>query len=133
MLDCDIRTEMRLIGIDKVDGEVEVVETEAVKRETHFGSMLVDELETMKANARIGYLSINLYDPPPEATWGVYNDRKINDSWVQHLYNDFQRRHDNCTEEDCLEVAIKPEWLEDRAQVRVNEIWRGRDWLNEDV
>src|SRR5260221_1557818 len=108
---------MRLIGIDKVDGEVEVVETEAVKRETHFGSMLVDELETMKANARIGYLSINLYDPPPEATWGVYNDRKINDSWVQHLYNDFQRRHDNCTEEDCLEVESR---CTDRKSTRLN-------------
>jgi len=114
-----------LIGIDKVGGEIEVMETSKVMKETHFGSALVDDLEKRKADARVGYLSINLYDPPPEATWGVYNDRKINDGWVESLFNDFRRRYDNCTEEDCLEVAIDPGWLKNRDQVRVDEICDG--------
>jgi hypothetical protein len=30
----------------------------------------------------------------------------------------FKVRCDNCSEDDCIEIAIKPEWLKDRNAVR---------------
>ena len=112
-----------LIDRDKVDGEVDVGEMCGVIRETHYMTFLIDDLERLKAETRVGYLSMNLYEPPPEASWGVYNDRKIQEEWVEELFTDFQRRYDNCTEEDCLEIVIKPEWLKNRDRVRDNEIY----------
>jgi hypothetical protein len=108
---------------DKVDVEGDVVETRGVMWETHYLTFLIDDLERLKAETRVGYLSMNLYEPPAEASWGVYNDRKIQEEWVEELFNDFQRRYDNCTEEDCLEIAIKLEWLRNRDRVSDNEIY----------
>ncbi len=89
-----------------------------VIRETHFQGYLINELEYRKADARMGYMAMNIYKPPEYARWGAYNDRKINTVWVKRLVLDFQQRYNNCSEATCIEVAIRPEWLKKREDVR---------------
>jgi hypothetical protein len=105
-----------LIDSDKGE-DIEEVEAVGVERETHFMSMTIAELEKRKAEVRVGFMCMNLYEPPPEATWGIYNDRKINETWVNDLVGYFKNRCDNCTDDDCIEIAIRPEWLKNRDAV----------------
>ncbi len=89
-----------------------------VIRETHFQGYLINDLEYQKVDARMGYMAMNIYKPPEYARWGAYNDRKINTVWVKRLVADFQQRYNNCSEATCIEVAIRPEWLKKREDVR---------------
>jgi hypothetical protein len=89
----------------------------AVVQEDKFMGIALEELRSKKQAAYIGYLSINLYDPPKEATWGRYNDRAVNNSWVAQLLHDFARRLDNCTNEDALEVAVRRHWIQNLDKV----------------
>lgn len=91
-------------------------------------STAITELERRKGLAQVGYMAINLYNPPPEATWGMYNDRKINKAWVKSLVTAFGSRCENCTDEDSIEIAIKPEWLKNRAQVRNDVLIESTRW-----
>lgn len=86
-------------------------------RETHFLGYDIEMLDKKKSEAHVGYMRMNLYEPPKEATWGIFNDRVINDAWVKDLVRDFKRRMEHCTNEDALDVAIRPEWLENRGDM----------------
>ena len=100
-----------------------------VVKETEFMGYSLISLEKRKIAARIGYMSMNLYEPPAAAEWGRFNDRKISKQHVNVLYNDFDRVVDNCNETDCIEVALRPEWLENR-----DEMLKGLEGLTiEDV
>jgi hypothetical protein len=90
--------------------------------EKEFMGVNLNALEKVKSDAFVGYMAIDLYDPPPEATWGKFNDRIINKGWVTRLSMDFQRRYYNCIEDDSIEVAIRPSWLknQDRILRRIN-------------
>jgi hypothetical protein len=83
----------------------------AILQEDTFMGFTLEELRSKKHAAYIGYLSINLYDPPKEATWGKHNDRTVNPGWVSQLVKDFAKRVDNCTNEDALEVAVRRAWV----------------------
>ncbi len=109
--------ETTLMDGDKAYHVEDEYEDEGSVKETHFQGFTIKELDRRKAEARLGYLSMNLYHPPDAATWGRYNDRKINDAWVRELVNDFKRQLGNCTENDSIDVAIKPEWLKNSADV----------------
>ena len=89
-----------------------MVDVHAVVQEDHFMGIPLERLRGKKREAFIGYLSFNLYDPPPAASWGRYNDRVVNEEWIDKLVDDFTRHLDNCTSEDALEVVIKKEWIE---------------------
>jgi hypothetical protein len=92
-------------------------EGEVILQETHFMSYAINELERIKEESVVGYMAINLYNPPPEATWGHHNDRKISTTWVETMVNAFKQRCSNCNEESCIEIAIRPEWLENRDKI----------------
>ena len=109
--------ETTLMDGDKAYHVEDEYEDEGSVKETHFQGFTIKELDRRKAEARLGYLSINLYNPPAAATWGRYNDRKINDSWVRELVNDFKRQLGNCTENDSIDMVIKPEWLKNSDDV----------------
>jgi hypothetical protein len=89
-----------------------------VVKETEFMGYPLISLEKMKIAARIGYMSMNLYEPPAAAEWGRFNDRKISRQHVNALYNDFDRAVENCNESDCIDVALRPEWLENLGEVK---------------
>lgn len=101
-------------AVDKLNNESKKVD---VTRETHFMDFSMKMLEKRMAQARVGYLSMNLYDPPPAATWGEYNDRKISDTWVNDLFTSFQKSLGHAKEKNCIDVAIRPEWLKNRDAV----------------
>jgi hypothetical protein len=88
-----------------------------VVQDDKFMGYTLEDLRSKKHAAFIGYLSINLYDPPKEATWGRYNDRAVNNNWVATLVRDFTRCLDNCTMEDALEVAVRRDWIQNIDQV----------------
>ena len=84
----------------------------SVVQEDHFMGFPLEKLRGKKQEAFIGYLSLNLYDPPKQAVWGRYNDRPVNPDWVTGLVNSYTKRLDNCTGEDALEVVVKKEWIQ---------------------
>jgi hypothetical protein len=113
----------KLILSDKVqedEGEtvMAVAAGEGVLPEDDFMGVPIDELEKAKAGALVGYMAMDMCKPPVEATWGLYNDRKIDDAWVADLIKSFKHRRSNCLESDSVEVAIRPEWLKNRDQIR---------------
>jgi hypothetical protein len=85
--------------------------------ETHFMEFKLQELNKRMSESVVGYLSMNLYDPPAGATWGLYNDRKISHVWVRRLAEDFRRKMENCSEKEGIDIAIQPEWLKNRADI----------------
>jgi len=89
-----------------------------VVKETEFMGYPLISLEKRKAAARIGYMSINLIEPPAAAEWGRFNDRKISKQHVNVLCNDFDRAVENCNETDCIDVALRPQWLENLGEVK---------------
>jgi hypothetical protein len=88
-----------------------VPEVQSGVKETEFMGFPLVSLEKKKVAARFGYMAINLYEPPSSATWGKYNDRKVSGNHVRTLVTDFKRTVENCNEMDCIEVALRPEWL----------------------
>jgi hypothetical protein len=94
-----------------------------VVQEDNFMGIPLERLRGKKQSAFIGYLSLNLYDPPKEATWGRYNDRVVNPDWVAKLVEDFAKRLDNCTNEDALEAVVKRTWIQnmDSIEPTVND------------
>lgn len=103
------------------DKVVEVNEENTEERvpvkETEFMGFQIKALNKRKAEAKIGYMAMNLYSPPKAATWGVYNDRKISDMWVQSLVKSFKGVLEHNYEKNCIEIAIRPEWLKNRDAV----------------
>jgi hypothetical protein len=89
-----------------------MVDMHTVVQDDDFMMYPLEQLRGKKEEAFIGYLCLNLYDPPKEATWGLYNDRTVNDSWVAHLVQEFTKRLDNCSNADALDVAVRREWIE---------------------
>lgn len=62
--------------------------------------------------ATMGYMRIDLISPPPGAIWGTFNDRKILESMVLPLLQNYGDTWvDNCCEARAIEVAVKPSWL----------------------
>jgi hypothetical protein len=112
-----IRKERMLTDGDKVVEVEEEPESYGSLKESNFMSMPMKELDRRKAAARVGFVSMDLYEPPSEATWGRYNDRKVNHMWVMQLVEDFKREYGNCSEKDSIELAIKPEWLKNLDEV----------------
>lgn len=96
------------------------------KKETKKGSA-VDEgfndsmffgfnVETLRAHrqaAFMGYLKMNIVDPPKGAFWGKFNNRAVNDAWVEELLTDFRRKGvENCSDAMSIDVAVERDWLE---------------------
>jgi hypothetical protein len=94
-----------------------MVDVSTVVQEDHFMSYPLEQLRGKKQDAFIRYLSMNLYEPPKQATWGRYNDRVVNDEWVAQLVNAFIKRLDNCTNEDSLEVAVRRSWIKNAEKI----------------
>ena len=74
-------------------------------------------LLSKKEAAKLGMMRMNLYDSPKEGKWGEYNDRVINDPWVKSLIEAYKDRLWNCTSDTALDIALKPEWLENRGSM----------------
>ncbi|KAI9442816.1 hypothetical protein BJY52DRAFT_1194722, partial [Lactarius psammicola] len=80
---------------------------------TKFGDYEKAELRERKKAAELGYMAMNLVEPPEGAFWGRYNDRKVDTDWVSSLTESFLGCLENCTDSTAIEVAVKKDWLVD--------------------
>ena len=70
----------------------------------------VGEIEKLKGRAFLGYLTMNVVDPPDGALWGVFNDRPIKPNWVKDLIKDYARKIVQ-TESTAMQIAVKRHWI----------------------
>ncbi|KAH9019230.1 hypothetical protein EDB85DRAFT_1896816 [Lactarius pseudohatsudake] len=76
-----------------------------------FGGFQKSELREKKKAAELGYLSMDIVDPPKGAFWGKFNDRKVDEQWVNKLVTSFTENLENCTDVTAIEVAVKKTWV----------------------
>jgi len=113
-------TKLSLMDCDCIkSGDEDVVEDgmSAPLRETEFMGFDIKMLEKRAAQAFVGYLSMNVYEPPSAATWGLHNDRKIDDTWVTDLVTAFKKSVNQTSEKNVIEMAMRPQWLSNREAV----------------
>ncbi|KAH9022645.1 hypothetical protein EDB85DRAFT_1895168 [Lactarius pseudohatsudake] len=82
-----------------------------------FNGIAKTVLREQKKAAELGFMKMDIVNPPQGAHWGRFNDRKLNNEWVDELAIQFQSNLDNCTDESAIEVAVKIEWLKDVTKV----------------
>jgi hypothetical protein len=71
----------------------------------------VQELRNHAAAAVLGYLRMNVINPPDGAVWGTFNNRPVDQAWVRHLINAFETNLDSCTDDVAMDIALDPKWL----------------------
>jgi hypothetical protein len=89
------------------------------QEKSKFSGCELTKLRELKKAAELGFMSLDIVNPPRGAYWGKFNDRQLKDEWVNKLAEDFNSKLDNCTDGTAIEVAVKKEWLKD-----VNKIHR---------
>jgi hypothetical protein len=70
-------------------------------------------LRKSKMDAWIGYLAMDIIDPPDGAIWGKFNNRALDHNWIRSMTETFATRVDNCLDLCSMEVAVDPCWLID--------------------
>ena len=68
-------------------------------------------LKNYKREAKLGYMKMNLVNPPSGAFWGKFNNRAVSEEWVQSLHNSFVKEMDNCADDHSIDVVLDPAWL----------------------
>lgn len=71
----------------------------------------VTTLRAKKRDAVIGYMSINVVDPPKGVKWGKVNDRFVDHGWVEKLSKSFALQMNNCTDLTAMDASVKKEWI----------------------
>ncbi len=61
----------------------------------------------------MGYLAMDIINPPDGTIWGKFNNRALNDTWIKSMSENFATTIDNCIDSCSMEVAIDPSWLVD--------------------
>lgn len=77
-----------------------------------FSGVEVTKLRKIKADAFIGYRVMNMCPPPKGAYWGKFNDRVVEQKWVNDLASAFEGDLDNCSEDTTMNVVVYKHWLE---------------------
>lgn len=88
-----------------------------VQDKDEFGGVSITLLREQKKAAELGYVSMNLLEPPEGAHWGEFNDRKVDPDWVSTLLKSFENNLDNCTDQTAVEAAVKKSWLKNPDQI----------------
>jgi len=60
----------------------------------------------------MGFLAMDVVDPPEGAVWGRWNDRVVKQDFVDGLAKQFELHVENCVEEFAIDVAVRPSWLD---------------------
>ena len=82
-----------------------------------FDGFEVTELQARKKEAKLGYLCMELCDPPAGAKWGEFNDQPVDKKAVKELVLAFHKHVNNCTEGMAIDVVVQAGWLEDEAKL----------------
>ncbi|KAI9429716.1 hypothetical protein H4582DRAFT_2088588 [Lactarius indigo] len=76
-----------------------------------FSGFQKTELREKKKAAELGYLAMDITEPPKGAFWGKFNDQKVDEKWVNYLVMSFTENLDNCTDAAVIEIAVKKSWV----------------------
>jgi hypothetical protein len=66
--------------------------------------------KTMEENV-LGFMRLNIVNPPAGTYWGRFNNRTISHKWVDELYDSFAKSIDYCLEANTMDVALDPKWI----------------------
>jgi hypothetical protein len=78
-----------------------------------YSGFSIDALKGAMQSAVLGYLRMNVVEPPNGAVWGHFNNRPINHDWTQALCKAFLQFKESCSDAHSMEVALDPKWLAD--------------------
>jgi hypothetical protein len=59
----------------------------------------------------MGYLSMDVVDPPQGAMWGKWNNRSVGQNFVDSMAAGFVNQLENCVERYAIPVAVRKAWL----------------------
>ena len=88
-----------------------MVDTTKQVAESKYQGFTIKQLQEWKKDATLGYLKMNIYEPPAEAYWGKHNNRVINEEWVAQLTQHFWENLENCTNADAIDMVVDKEWI----------------------
>jgi hypothetical protein len=69
------------------------------------------ELQAAIRKALMGYVSVNVVNPPAGTVWGRFNDRTVDTDRVDKMAQRFETHLDNCTDKNSMDIALDPDWL----------------------
>jgi hypothetical protein len=75
----------------------------------------MNELRATRQKAFMGYVSLNVVNPPPGAVWGTFNNRIVDTKWVDKMAESFDFHLDNCTDQNSMDITLDPDWLFDQS------------------
>jgi hypothetical protein len=78
---------------------------------TKFSGFEKTHLRDKKREAVMGFMSMNILEPPYGANWGQFNDRPIDEKAVSALAKAFSTNMDHCTDGNAIDVAVKKYWI----------------------
>jgi hypothetical protein len=72
----------------------------------------IKDCRVLAANAFLGYLAMDVLNPPKGSMWGRFNDRKVDEGSIRKLKKMFYTDLANCDEETAMLVGVKKGWVE---------------------
>jgi hypothetical protein len=102
--------------------KIKIPDVDKVVDESKFCNFDMKELRGIQEEAFLGFVSMNVVDPPVGTYWGKFNNRVLNNSWVQKMLEKFIVNLDNTSNENSMDVALDPEWLENPKDQFVNSV-----------
>jgi hypothetical protein len=105
-------------GYDPEAGEV--VTGEGINAGIIF-RMPVKDCEKKAAGALLGYLAMNVLDPPKGTTWGNFNDRPVDEPTVRKLVTKYKTDLVNCDEKTAMWAGVKKSWVKNLGEAKKTE------------
>lgn len=70
-----------------------------------------EELLREETKAKIGYMSVDIMNPPKGTKWGHFNDRPFDEPLIAHLVAEFPYKLLNSTDATSLRLAVRRKWV----------------------
>jgi hypothetical protein len=71
----------------------------------------ITQLRAKQQEAFMGYMSMDVVDPPVGAIWGYWNNRSVDPSFVESMAIDFVSKLESCVGVYAIPIAVRPHWL----------------------
>jgi hypothetical protein len=75
-------------------------------------------LERAIEEAFLGYMTVDIIEPPEGASWGQFNNRPCRQASVDDMAASFETHLDNCKNDHSIDVAVDPDWLKNPQDIR---------------
>jgi hypothetical protein len=71
----------------------------------------IKECKKLAGRAFLGYLAMDVLNPPTGSVWGEFNDRIVDEESIKKLKIKFLEDLANCDEDTTMSVAVKKAWV----------------------